>query len=79
MPKDYVNAAARLLGERLREVRRAAGLTQAQLSERSKISEEYISCLERGVANPTLDTMVLVAGALGSEVCDLVRSPLHAE
>ena len=69
-----MHAASRVFGERLKEWRRASGLTLVQLSERSGITADYISKIEGGGANPTLDTMVSLAGTVGAEVWDLVRS-----
>ena len=53
----------------LRELREQAGLTQAQVAERSGLSQSAISSMEIGVtANPQLDSLEAVAAALG---CDL--------
>ena len=79
MQQDRTNVAARLFGERLREVRLAAGLTQMHLSQRTGISAVDISRIEGGDADMTLDTMVLLAGAVGAEVWDLVRSPQNSQ
>jgi predicted ATPase/DNA-binding XRE family transcriptional regulator len=52
-------------GEELRRKRRASGLTQDQLSERSGVSIRAITDLERGVVNrPRLDTINLLAEGL---------------
>jgi transcriptional regulator with XRE-family HTH domain len=53
--------AKRDLGRRIRALRRLRGLTQEQLGERSGVSAKYISELERGVRNPSLETLVKVA------------------
>lgn len=65
--------AAILFGERLRDRRKALGLTQAQLAEQTGITPAYISAVERGGANPTLDIMVKLAQAVGEEVWDMIR------
>ena len=50
----------------LRHQRRAAGLTQEEVAERSGVSVRTISALERGVHHaPHSDTVVLLAEALG--------------
>ncbi|MBV9357815.1 MAG: helix-turn-helix domain-containing protein, partial [Chloroflexi bacterium] len=53
-------------GERLRDHRRAAGLTQEELAEQAGLSPRSISELERGGAHiPRRDTVALLARALG--------------
>jgi tetratricopeptide (TPR) repeat protein len=62
--------AARL-GERLRALRVAAGLTQSQLGE-GRFSKEYISQIERGKSRPTESTVAWLADRLGVEAAFLV-------
>ena len=53
-------------GELLRRRRQAAGLTQEALAERAGVSAKAISDLERDPdRTPRLDTVVLLADALG--------------
>ena len=54
----------KLFGNRLREERIAKGLSQHQLWLESGIVTSQIGKIERGVANPTLSTVVALAGAL---------------
>ncbi len=56
-------SAARL-GERLRALRVAAGMTQSDLAA-GRFSKEYISQIERGKTRPTETTLALLAGQLG--------------
>jgi transcriptional regulator with XRE-family HTH domain len=46
------------------DARKAAGLTQKQLSERAGIAQSDISKLENGNANPSLRTLQRLAGAM---------------
>src|SRR3954452_4212718 len=59
-------AASRLprLGERLRQLRVAAGLTQTDLAG-DRFSKEYISQIERGKTRPTAETVEWLALRLG--------------
>jgi transcriptional regulator with XRE-family HTH domain len=57
-------AAGARLGDRVRALRVAAGLTQAQLAE-SRFSKEYISQIERGKTRPTESTIAWLAKRLG--------------
>ncbi len=59
------SAGARLrLGERLRQLRTAAGLTQSELAG-DRFSKEYVSQIERGKTRPTPETIDWLAGRLG--------------
>ena len=52
------------LGERLRQLRIAAGLTQTELAE-GRCSKEYVSQIERGKTRPTAETLRWMAARLG--------------
>jgi len=54
----------KLLGKRLREVRRSKKLSQHKLWLMSGIFTSQIGKIERGVANPTISTVVSLAKAL---------------
>ena len=47
-------------------------MTQVELERRSRVGSKFISEIERGTTNPSLETMVLVADALGCDVVDLL-------
>jgi transcriptional regulator with XRE-family HTH domain len=55
----------KLVGGNTARIRRAKGLTQEQLAEKSGLSQQYISGLEQGKRNPTIVTVFEVATALG--------------
>jgi transcriptional regulator with XRE-family HTH domain len=55
------------LHERLRELRQERGLRLKDVSETAAISIPYLSDLERGRTNPSLDTLQTLAGGLRSE------------
>jgi XRE family transcriptional regulator, aerobic/anaerobic benzoate catabolism transcriptional regulator len=62
------------LAQRLRELRDEAGLTLAELAERSKLSRRYLTELEAGRANPSLLKLARLAQAYRvklSALCDL--------
>lgn len=65
--------AAELFGNRLKARRRELGLTQHQFAERSGSTAAYVSQVERGQANPTLDVMAKFAELVGLEVWDMLR------
>lgn len=61
------DAHFRLAGELL-SLRKARGVTQRQLSEKTGIQQSEISRIEAAHANPTVGTVSALARALGAEV-----------
>ena len=57
---------------RLREVRLARGMTQAELALKSSIGAAYIGRLERGTAAPGIDLVERLAHALGTSAAELL-------
>ena len=51
-------------GAAVRDRRMAAGLSQEKLAETAGLHPTYISMVERGVRNPTLDVAARIAKAL---------------
>ena len=60
------------LGERVRQLRVAAGLTQTDLAG-ERFSKEYVSQIERGKTRPTRETIEWLAGKLGVDAGFLER------
>ena len=60
-----------LIGSRIKSLRRGKGLTQEALAERIGISSKYLSSIERGKENPTLDTLIQLASALNVELFEI--------
>jgi len=52
-----------------------AKLTQEAVAKRSGMSRPYISDVERGLQNLTMDTMLSLARAIGLELQVLLRQP----
>ena len=59
------------LGERLRLIRKENKLTLKDLSQLADLSVPYLSDMERGVVNPSVDTLQKVAKAYDVKVADL--------
>lgn len=66
-PEIICNARERI-GNELRKAREEAGLTLRQLAEKTDIAFSHIGRIERGKYNVTLDTLSILAQALGREV-----------
>jgi len=60
------------LGERVRQLRVAAGLTQTDLAG-ERFSKEYVSQIERGKTRPTRETIEWLAAKLGADAGFLER------
>jgi uncharacterized protein len=54
--------------ELLREARRSAGLTQAELARRARTSQAMVARYETGVASPTVRTLQRLLRAVGREL-----------
>lgn len=62
---------AKRLGQRVRDYRSTAKLTQEELAEKVRVVPVTISRLERGVTIPSLKTLEKIAKALGVGLHDL--------
>ncbi|HEY4030856.1 MAG TPA: helix-turn-helix transcriptional regulator [Caulobacteraceae bacterium] len=64
-----------IVGDNVRRLRIARGLTQEQLAFESKIDLTYMGGIERGRRNPSLLVMSRIAQALGAEPAALLEKP----
>lgn len=62
------------LGERVRTMRRGAGLTLDELAERAGVSRAMLSKVERGEKNPTLMVAARISGGLGVTLTQLIET-----
>ena len=63
------------IGLRIMSLRKMAGLTQEQLSERAGLQRSHIAKIERGKYAVTFETVQAIAEALGM-TCDIVDERL---
>lgn len=63
----------KLVGRNFARLRAAANLTQEEVAERADISQQYISGLERGLRNPSVETIFRISQALGVSHIELVK------
>ncbi|WP_088102030.1 helix-turn-helix domain-containing protein [Halalkalibacter urbisdiaboli] len=70
MPKGKIS---KIIGERLRKLRKEQGLSQEELAHKAFLHPTYIGQLERGEKNPTVETVEKVANALQISLADLFR------
>lgn len=60
-------------GKRLRELREAKGLTQETLAHEAGLDRTYISSVERGERNISLENIECLALALGVKIKDFFK------
>ncbi|MBC7603923.1 MAG: helix-turn-helix transcriptional regulator [Ramlibacter sp.] len=58
-------------GRCIRELRLEAGLSQTEFCVHTGFHQAYLSRLENGKANPTLNAMEVIANALGLTIFEL--------
>jgi len=58
----------KMIGARIQKLRKQKGLTQDALSEKVNISSKYLSSIERGKENPTLNTFISIAEELSVDI-----------
>ena len=61
------------IGESIKARRKTLRVTQPQLADLARVSVNTLYKIERGQANPTLDTLEKIANILGMEVCLQVK------
>lgn len=81
LPEDAVDEYPRLVAEmavafgravRFARVRR--GMEQRDLADKAGLNRSYLSSIERGVRNPTLDVIVRLSRSMGMSASDLVKA-----
>jgi transcriptional regulator with XRE-family HTH domain len=63
------------LGAKLREVRRQRNLTMKQVASAADLTESFISQVERDSVNPSVGSLLKIAGVLGIHIADLFEPP----
>lgn len=62
------------IGERIKEARKSAGLTQLELAKKTELSRSYIGDIEKDRYNPSISTLQLIATATNTSLEDLLPS-----
>ncbi|MBS0417154.1 MAG: helix-turn-helix transcriptional regulator [Proteobacteria bacterium] len=71
--------AKQVLAENLRRLRTEAGLSQEELADRAGLHRTYVSSVEGGHRNVTLQNIFAFAEALGTTPSALVRLPVEGK
>ena len=67
----YILTFREQVGANLRRLRRANGMSQSRLAERAELNRSYLSMVENGRRNISLDNLVALALALNVEPIEL--------
>lgn len=76
--RDEKLAGDRVLGDRIRSLRLARGLTQVQLAELADVSRQLVGAVEADRHLPRVDAAVRLAAALSTSVEELLAPDAHA-
>lgn len=60
-------------GQRVKALRLQAGLSQEAFADKCGLDRTYISGIERGVRNPTLEVIGVIADGLGIRLSELLN------
>lgn len=71
--------ARKLLGRRIKSLRKIRGYTQEELAEIIGINPKYLSSIERGEENPTLDLFIRLTGGLQVELHEIFQFEYEAQ
>ena len=55
-------------GKRVRELRKERGWSQEEFADRCGLDRTYVSGIERGVRNPTLEVIGMISSGLNVEI-----------
>lgn len=61
-----------IFGQVLKNIRKEQKVSQEELAFRSNLDRTYISMLERGIHQPTLNSLLAIAAALDMKAAELV-------
>jgi transcriptional regulator with XRE-family HTH domain len=56
------------VGKKVRTLRKLKGYTQEELGEKTSLSYKFIGEIERGEVNPSLNSLISIANALGIKI-----------
>lgn len=71
---ENTNRALAAIGHRIRELRKLRGMTLQQLAEICNLSSSMLSLVERGIASPSIGSLIVVSDALGTTMSDLTAA-----
>lgn len=70
---DQLRSIEQKISKRIKQMRKASGLQQQELSELIGCSRTSVSNIERGEHMPTLPTLLRIVVAIGCNVSDILK------
>lgn len=64
----------KLIGERIRDLRKSQNLSQEELANKAYISRSFLGEIERGRSSATIDSLEKIATALGITLEELFKN-----
>ncbi|MNW60500.1 HTH-type transcriptional regulator SinR [compost metagenome] len=82
-----MNTFRKLIGKRIKAIRKEQGLTQEKLAEKAQLTYQYVGAVERGARNISMDSLERIISALGVDVDfdqllnlrDMTKNPLSED
>ncbi|WP_328807717.1 helix-turn-helix domain-containing protein [Nonomuraea antri] len=74
-PRPAIDTDPRLVGDRLRRLRQARGVSLSELARRAGIGKATLSGVETGTRNPTLETLWAITAQLGVPIGAILDTP----
>lgn len=74
MPNDLATLSKQLIASNLKRTRTMLGISQEKLALDAEVDRTYVSQLERGIANPSLEVLCRLATTLQVGLVDLIKS-----
>jgi transcriptional regulator with XRE-family HTH domain len=68
--REIIMDAKQMIGARIKDIRNRKGFTQEDLAEKININPKYLSSIERGKENPTLNTLIKLSESLDVNLND---------
>ena len=79
LPPDQAEKVVSRVVDRLREIREDIGLSKNRLAKLAGVDPKTVAFVEKRQRNPTLFTLLLLAGAMEADLGEIVKDALHHE
>lgn len=74
LDQKHLQTIASRVAELLRKERKRRQLSMSTVAERAGLSQQMVSYVERGLRNPTLDTLLRMAAAMKLDLAELLAA-----